>query len=89
MQATGKKLVLVSRVGVCIWAIIMGCAMSIAQAATINVNWLITIIGALIVSVLRNGLTAMNIDSNYQNLATGVLVILAVAFDQLTRRRSS
>lgn len=23
----------------------MGCAMSIAQAATINVNWLITIIG--------------------------------------------
>jgi fructose transport system permease protein len=48
-----------------------------------------TIIGALIVSVLRNGLTAMQIDSNYQNLATGVLVILAVAFDQLTRRRSS
>lgn len=48
-----------------------------------------TIIGALIVAVLRNGLTAMNIDSNYQNLATGVLVILAVAFDQLTRRRSS
>src|SRR6195952_3659782 len=48
-----------------------------------------TIVGALIVSVLRNGLTAMQIDSNYQNLATGVLVILAVAFDQLTRRRSS
>ena len=52
MQATGKKLVLVSRVGVCIWAIIMGCAMSIAQAATINVNWLITIIGALIPTIL-------------------------------------
>ncbi|SDP17904.1 fructose transport system permease protein [Nakamurella panacisegetis] len=48
-----------------------------------------TIVGALIVSVLRNGLTAMQIDSNYQNLATGVLVIAAVAFDQLTRRRSS
>ena len=46
MQATGKKLVVVSRVSVCIWAIIMGIAMSIAQAATINVNWLITIIGA-------------------------------------------
>ena len=28
------------------WAVIMGIAMSIAQAATINVNWLITIIGA-------------------------------------------
>ena len=46
MQATGKRLVVVSRVSVCIWAIIMGIAMSIAQAATINVNWLITIIGA-------------------------------------------
>jgi len=31
----------------------------------------------------------MGIDSNYQNLATGVLVIAAVAFDQLTRRRMS
>ena len=48
-----------------------------------------TIIGALIVAVLRSGLTQMGIDSNYQNLATGVLVIAAVAFDQLTRRRMS
>jgi fructose transport system permease protein len=48
-----------------------------------------TVIGALIVAVLRSGLTQMGIDSNYQNLATGVLVIGAVAFDQATRRRSS
>lgn len=48
-----------------------------------------TLIGALIVSVLRSGLTQMGIDSNYQNLATGILVIVAVAFDQFTRRRSS
>jgi fructose transport system permease protein len=48
-----------------------------------------TIVGALIVAVLRSGLTQMGIDSNYQNLATGVLVIGAVAFDQATRRRSS
>ncbi|SRR6266508_1400517 len=48
-----------------------------------------TIVGALIVAVLRSGLTQMSIDSNYQNLATGVLVIAAVAFDQATRRRSS
>jgi fructose transport system permease protein len=45
-----------------------------------------TVIGALIVAVLRSGLTQMGIDSNYQNLATGALVILAVAFDQATRR---
>ena len=46
-----------------------------------------TVVGALIVAVLRSGLTQMGIDSNYQNLATGVLVIAAVAFDQDTRRR--
>lgn len=46
VQATGGQLVWVSRVGVCVWAIIMGAAMCIAQAAGINVNWLITIIGA-------------------------------------------
>ena len=46
MQASGGKLVTVSRIAVCVWAIIMGCAMCIAQAANINVNWLITIIGA-------------------------------------------
>lgn len=46
MQATGKQLVRVSRIAVCVWAVVMGCAMCIAQAASINVNWLITIIGA-------------------------------------------
>lgn len=45
-QADGKRLVLVSRVGVCVWAVIMGAIMCIAQVAGINVNWLITIIGA-------------------------------------------
>lgn len=46
LQATGQQLVRVSRIGVCVWAVIMGIAMTIAQAASINVNWLITIIGA-------------------------------------------
>ena len=30
-----------------IWAIIMGCAMCIAQVAQINVNWLVLLIGVL------------------------------------------
>lgn len=47
-QASGERLVMVSRASVCFWAIVMGCAMSIAQAATINVNWLITIIGVFV-----------------------------------------
>jgi fructose transport system permease protein len=48
-----------------------------------------TLIGALIVGVIRNGLQLMGVSSIYQTLITGVLVILAVAVDQLTRRRSS
>ncbi|SMB85131.1 ABC transporter permease [Deinococcus hopiensis] len=47
-----------------------------------------TLIGALIVGVFRNGLTLMGVPSVYQILITGVLVILAVATDQLSRRSS-
>lgn len=45
-------------------------------------------IGALIVGVFRNGLTLMGVSSVYQLLLTGVLVILAVAADQLSRRHA-
>lgn len=44
-----------------------------------------TLIGALIVGVLRNGLTLAGIDPLWQDLITGILVIVAVALDQLTR----
>jgi fructose transport system permease protein len=44
------------------------------------------LIGALIVGVFRNGLTLMGIPSVYQILITGILVILAVTTDQLSRR---
>ena len=46
-----------------------------------------TLIGALIVGVFRNGLQLMGVPSIYQILITGILVILAVAVDQLSRRR--
>ncbi len=46
-----------------------------------------TLIGALIVGIFRNGLQLMGVRSIYQVLITGVLVILAVAVDQLSRRR--
>ena len=45
-----------------------------------------SLIGAMIVGVFRNGLTLMGVSSIYQVLVTGILVILAVAFDQLSRR---
>jgi fructose transport system permease protein len=47
-----------------------------------------SLVGALIVGVFRNGLTLMGVSSVYQILVTGVLVILAVATDQLSRRRA-
>jgi fructose transport system permease protein len=47
-----------------------------------------TLIGTLIVAVLANGLTQAGIDSLYQQVAIGVLVIIAVAVDQLVRRRN-
>jgi fructose transport system permease protein len=45
-----------------------------------------TLVGALIVGVFRNGLTLMGVSSIYQVLVTGVLVILAVAADQLAHK---
>jgi fructose transport system permease protein len=48
-----------------------------------------SLVGALIVGVFRNGLTLMGVSSVYQILITGILVILAVAADQLSRRGAS
>jgi len=45
-----------------------------------------SLVGAVIVGVLRNGLTLMGVQSVYQVLITGILVILAVAVDQLSRK---
>ncbi|MEX8497081.1 MAG: ABC transporter permease [Leptothrix ochracea] len=42
--------------------------------------------GAIVVGVLRNGLTLMGVSSVYQVLITGILVIVAVAVDQLSRK---
>jgi len=47
-----------------------------------------TLMGAIVVGVLRNGLTLMGVSSVYQVLVTGILVILAVTVDQLSRRAS-
>ncbi len=45
-----------------------------------------SLVGALIVGVFRNGLTLMGVSSVYQILVTGILVILAVTTDQLSRK---
>jgi fructose transport system permease protein len=48
-----------------------------------------SLVGALIVGVFRNGLTLMGVSSVYQILITGILVILAVSLDQLSRGGAS
>ena len=45
-----------------------------------------TVLGLLIVGVLNNGMTLMNIDSTWQQVAAGALLIVAVSFDQLRQR---
>jgi ribose/xylose/arabinose/galactoside ABC-type transport system permease subunit len=45
-----------------------------------------TMIGALLMSVLRNGLNLLNIQSYYQQLIIGAVIVLAVAVDRLRKR---
>lgn len=46
-----------------------------------------TLIGALITSVLSNGLRIMSVPQEWQFVATGSIIILAVFFDMLRQRR--
>jgi ribose/xylose/arabinose/galactoside ABC-type transport system permease subunit len=45
-----------------------------------------TLIGAMLMGVLRNGLNLLGIDSFWQQIAMGVVVILAVTVDALRSR---
>jgi fructose transport system permease protein len=47
-----------------------------------------TLIGAVFIGVLRNGLVLQGVASIYVTLLTGILVILAVSVDQLARKRA-
>jgi ribose/xylose/arabinose/galactoside ABC-type transport system permease subunit len=49
-----------------------------------------TVIGSILIGVLINGLVLMNVSSYIQQIIIGVIIVLAVAFDQFakSRRRS-
>jgi ribose transport system permease protein len=47
-----------------------------------------TILGAIILGAMRNGLTLLNVQAFYQLLATGIIIILAMLVDRLARGRS-
>ena len=46
------------------------------------------LLGALLMGSLNNGMSLMNVPTFYQDTARGVILLLAVTIDQLSRRRS-
>jgi ribose transport system permease protein len=44
-----------------------------------------TILGAVILGAMRNGLTLLNVQAFYQLLATGFIIILAMLIDRAAR----
>jgi ribose transport system permease protein len=46
-----------------------------------------TILGAIILGSMRNGLTLMNVQAFYQLLATGLIILVAMMIDRVTRGR--
>ena len=46
------------------------------------------LLGALLMGSLNNGMSLMNVPTFYQDTARGAVLLLAVALDQLSRRRT-
>lgn len=46
-----------------------------------------TMIGAMIIGTLNNALNLLNVNTNYQDIATGVVVLIAVLFDWFIQTR--
>jgi ABC-type xylose transport system permease subunit len=46
------------------------------------------LVGALLMGSLNNGMSLMNVATFYQDTARGVVLLIAVAIDQLSRRRA-
>jgi len=46
-----------------------------------------TLLGAIILGAMRNGLTLMNVQAFYQLLATGLIILIAMIIDRMTRGR--
>ena len=46
-----------------------------------------TVVGILLIGVLANGLTLLNVSSYYQQIVIGLIIVFAVFFDQFVKRR--
>jgi ribose/xylose/arabinose/galactoside ABC-type transport system permease subunit len=45
-----------------------------------------TLLGSLLIGILRNGLNLQNVDSYVQQIVVGVVILLAVMLDQYKKR---
>ncbi len=52
-------------------------------------NILATLVGALIIATIRNGLNILGVYAFWQKVITGIIIIMAVYVDQLRRRRQA
>jgi ribose transport system permease protein len=50
-------------------------------------NILASLVGALVIATIRNGLNILGISAFWQNVATGAIIVLAVYIDRLRRSR--
>ena len=48
-----------------------------------------TVIGALFIGVLNNGMSIMGVDANWQKAVKGLVLLLAVVFDVLSKKKAS
>ena len=48
-----------------------------------------TMVGALIITTLRNGFTLLSIDSAVQNMVLGLVIILAVLLDVMREQMAA
>ena len=64
--------------------IIGGCAPSGGRGTMMG-----TVIGTLLISFLRNGLTLLDISTNVQLVVIGLIIIVAVTADQFATRRKA
>lgn len=91
--ASSAGLVLVGRLGAAdptlgnLWELDAIAAAAIGGASLMGGKGSIlgTILGAVILGALRNGLTLLNIQAFYQLLATGIIIIVAMLIDRATR----